>query len=431
MQLCPEAQAISPLPPQQAHLAPATSQVTRQLERPWPWVLIFGFGTQLVLIICVTCLGLSALSTTDTRLHSLTQRHMNSLQLLKEMRLALGQHVTSLASLVGQQEAFQREGVAQQLQQYAARFVQARRELLALPLTTRELELLEQQWHINQQLIPLQQELIALGLAGHRQAAQEQFIQQVIPLQNASLERLFQLEGLSQSLARDAMQEATQVHARTRNAMLWLSLLALVVGLLIAVTVGRRIHQAYVERERLATHDPLTGLPNRTLLLDRLDQAILRSRRQRTLVGLLFIDLDGFKQVNDRLGHAVGDELLRHMATRLSKLIRAGDIVARLGGDEFIIGILDAGSRVRIGQVSDKLLTAIAEPIRIAEHSIALSGSVGICIFPDDGHDAHTLLNCADFAMYAAKDAGKNQIRHYSPELCTQRPPLPYPTSGL
>lgn len=393
-------------------------------------MLLFGFGTQLILIICVTCLGLSALSTTDARLHKLTQQHMHGLGLLKEMRLALDRHVSSLASLVGQQEAFQREAVTQQLQQHVARFDQARRELLALPLSVRELELLERQWHSSQQLIPLQQELIALGLAGQRQAAQQLFIQQVIPIQNASLERLLELEDLSQSLTRDAVQQATQAHARTRNAMLWLSLLALVLGLLIAVTVGRRIHQAYVERERLATHDPLTGLPNRVLLLDRLDQAILRSRRQRTLVGLLFIDLDGFKQVNDRLGHAVGDELLRHMATRLTRLIRAGDIVARLGGDEFIIGILDAGSRARIGQVSDKLLSAIAEPIRIAEHSIALSGSVGICIFPDDGHDAHTLLNCADFAMYAAKDAGKNQIRHYTPELTAQRTTLPCPASG-
>jgi len=176
------------------------------------------------------------------------------------------------------------------------------------------------------------------------------------------------------------------------------------------------------ERARFhANHDALTGLPNRTLLLDRLDQAILRSRRQRTHVGLLFIDLDGFKQVNDSLGHAVGDELLRQMATRLSRVVRAGDIVARLGGDEFIVGILDAGTRAQIVHVSDKLLAAIGEPVYIADRWITLSGSVGVCIYPDDGHDAKTLLHCADFAMYAAKEAGKNQVRHYTPELHVQR----------
>jgi diguanylate cyclase (GGDEF)-like protein len=134
-------------------------------------------------------------------------------------------------------------------------------------------------------------------------------------------------------------------------------------------------------------------------------------------VGLLFIDLDGFKEVNDTLGHAAGDELLKQIAQRLRKVIRGVDIIARLGGDEFIVGILDAGNAEQVTLVADKLLKAISQPALIAGREVSISGSVGVCAYPDQGPNAQALLKCADAAMYAAKEAGKNQVRHYSPEL--------------
>lgn len=416
-------QDISPPPRLQAdssglheHRAPP-----RWRAGSWPLVLIAGFCAQLCLIIFVTSLGLSELNATDARLRTLADQHMTSLKLIKTMQVAVRERTVSLARMITLHDLFEQDAELQHFHQLAEQFINARRQLLQLPLSPHEQALLDRQWLLTLRALPLHNEVIDLSLAGRTHEAQRVLTRQAIPAQDVVMRALSQLDDLTRNMATQAMREASQAHVEARRWMLTLSALALALGLLIAVAVVRQIHRVNLERERLASHDPLTGLPNRTLLLDRLDQAILRSRRQRTHVGLLFIDLDGFKQVNDSLGHAVGDELLRQMATRLSRVVRAGDIVARLGGDEFIVGILDAGTRAQIVHVSDKLLAAIGEPVYIADRWITLSGSVGVCIYPDDGHDAKTLLHCADFAMYAAKEAGKNQVRHYTPELHVQR----------
>lgn len=415
--------AVSPPPRPQAHPSGLHEHLAR-LRRPacsWPLVLVAGFTAQLCLIIFVTSLALRELNATDARLHTLVEQHMTSLQLTKTMQVAVRERTVSLARMVALHDLFEQDAEQQRFSRFAEQFMNARRQILELPLSPSERALLDTQWQLTLRAIPLQNEVIDLSLAGHVHEARRVLAQQVIPAQDAVMRALSQLDDQIRGLANQALLDASRAHLEARRWMLALSALALGLGLLIAVAVVRKIHRVGREQERLATHDPLTGLPNRTLLLDRLDQAILRSRRMRTHVGLLFIDLDGFKQVNDSLGHAAGDELLRQMASRLTHVVRAGDIVARLGGDEFIVGILDAATRAQIGHVSDKLLAAIREPVHLAGRWITLSGSVGVCIYPDDGHDAKTLLRCADFAMYAAKDAGKNQVRHYTPELRMHR----------
>lgn len=389
--------------------------------RSWPVVLIAGFSAQLGLIVFVSFLGPRELSATDERLQILSNQHLVRLQLIRTMQEMARERTVSLARMAGMQELFEIDEEEQRFHGLAVQFMRARRQLLELPMSPEERSLLAQQWQLTLEALPLQSAVIDLSRAHRLKEARQILTQQVIPAQNAVMRTLARLSDKTRALAIQALGETSRAHAQARRWISGLSALALALGLIIAVGVARRIHRINLERERMATHDPLTGLPNRILLLDRLDQAILRSRRLGTHVGLLFIDLDGFKQVNDSLGHAVGDELLRQMAARLTHVVRAGDIVARLGGDEFIVGILDAGTRDQIGHVSDKLLAAIGEPVQIADRSITLSGSVGVCIYPDDGQDAKTLLRCADFAMYAAKEAGKNQVRHYSPELRLQR----------
>jgi diguanylate cyclase (GGDEF)-like protein/PAS domain S-box-containing protein len=170
----------------------------------------------------------------------------------------------------------------------------------------------------------------------------------------------------------------------------------------------------------VAHHDSLTGLPNRTLLHDRLQQAVAQAQRGRHRVAVLFLDLDRFKSVNDTLGHAIGDELLKHVADRLRSAVRAVDTVSRLGGDEFVIVLHEMSSPDDVVQVAEKILGALAPPVIIEGHSLRATPSIGISMFPDDGDEVITLMKSADTAMYQAKAAGRNNFQFFARKMNEQ-----------
>lgn len=167
----------------------------------------------------------------------------------------------------------------------------------------------------------------------------------------------------------------------------------------------------------LALHDALTDLPNRTLLQDRLRQATNDARRERTMVALLFLDLDRFKIVNDSLGHTVGDRLLETVAERLRHHVRGSDTVCRLGGDEFVVVLTAVHDASDAARVADKLLRGLAEPVRIDGHTLNVSTSIGISLYPMDGGDPDTLLRNADTALYQAKRDGRNNYQFFTVEM--------------
>jgi diguanylate cyclase (GGDEF)-like protein/PAS domain S-box-containing protein len=164
-----------------------------------------------------------------------------------------------------------------------------------------------------------------------------------------------------------------------------------------------------------AQHDTLTQLPNRALLNERLDQAITRASRREEGIALLFIDLDGFKQVNDTLGHAVGDELLRGITERLGRAIRSGDTLARIGGDEFALLLPDLKTISDAARIAEGMLNLFQTPFKLEDHEVYVTASIGIANFPDDGTDAATLLQHSDTAMYRAKRSGKNTFSSFDP----------------
>src|SRR6266496_1639567 len=166
-----------------------------------------------------------------------------------------------------------------------------------------------------------------------------------------------------------------------------------------------------------ALYDELTGLPNRRLLADRLSQTLASATRARHIAALLYVDLDGFKLVNDSLGHAVGDLLLGQVAARLSSRVRASDTLARLGGDELVVVLAQLRSQEEAAMVAEKLLEAITLPFVIEEQKITISASIGISIFPETAGDSDGLLQQADSAMYAAKRNGKNGVMYFTPEI--------------
>lgn len=169
----------------------------------------------------------------------------------------------------------------------------------------------------------------------------------------------------------------------------------------------QRRDTAESQLRNMAIHDALTGLLNRGAFVSHLTNALARARRAQTQLGVLFLDLDGFKGVNDSMGHAVGDQLLRQAAERLRGSLRNADTAARLGGDEFIVLTdPDMGSGAEI--LAGRLVAAFQQPFLIGGQSISVSVSVGVSRFPDHGDDADTLLQQADAAMYRAKTQGRN-----------------------
>jgi diguanylate cyclase (GGDEF)-like protein/PAS domain S-box-containing protein len=177
------------------------------------------------------------------------------------------------------------------------------------------------------------------------------------------------------------------------------------------------LRAAALRMSYLAQHDSLTDLPNRVLLTDRLTQSICLAERSGHKVGLLFLDLDGFKHINDCLGHTVGDRLLRTVAQCLRLCVRSSDTVSRLGGDEFVIMLSQISHARDAAYIADKVLQAIREPRHLGEHDLHLTASIGIVSYPDDGANAEMLLRNADFAMYQAKDAGRDNYQFFKPEL--------------
>jgi diguanylate cyclase (GGDEF)-like protein len=165
-----------------------------------------------------------------------------------------------------------------------------------------------------------------------------------------------------------------------------------------------------VAMQRMAHDDPLTGLPNRRLFFSRLEHAIANANRSGKQVGLLYVDLDYFKEINDTYGHAVGDEVLRAVAGLLSSVTRSGDTVARLGGDEFIILFDEIEDSKTLVSIAQKLLSYMQNRMLIQGHDLQVKASLGISLYPRDGEDAETLVQNADKAMYSSKRDGRNQI---------------------
>lgn len=176
-------------------------------------------------------------------------------------------------------------------------------------------------------------------------------------------------------------------------------------------------HQTDGRMRYLAQHDTLTDLPNRLLLQDRINHALAQAHRSRTRVAVFFLDLDGFKHVNDSLGHHTGDQLLRMVSQRLRHCLREGDSIGRLGGDEFVICLPVPTDERDAASVADKILQALRVPFRVNKHELHVSASIGISLFPADGKDADTLIQVADIAMYHAKDKGRSNYQFFTPNL--------------
>ena len=180
--------------------------------------------------------------------------------------------------------------------------------------------------------------------------------------------------------------------------------------------IGDR-REAEERAQHLADHDALTGLPNRRLLEDRLTQALALSQRNRKQTAVMFVDLDRFKAINDSLGHTVGDLVLKEVAQRLVKQLRIGDTICRIGGDEFVVVLPEAKRSTDAANVAAKIIETLSQPVRVADHELIVTPSIGIAVFPDDGRDAEALIRNADAAMYHAKESGRANFQFFTAQM--------------
>ena len=185
-------------------------------------------------------------------------------------------------------------------------------------------------------------------------------------------------------------------------------------------SVGRDITEQVQAEEQLvhiATHDVLTGLPNRRLFNDRLNLELAHAHRNQRGLAVMLLDLDHFKEVNDTLGHSVGDKLLRVVGNRLMSLLRQSDTVARMGGDEFMLLLPEIAQEEDAVRIARKVLEAIRKPYEFDGHKLHVTTSIGIAMYPEDGEDSDTLMKNADIAMYRAKDGGRDNYQGYTPSM--------------
>ena len=216
--------------------------------------------------------------------------------------------------------------------------------------------------------------------------------------------------SLEHSIMYDSIKVLTGV-------FLIVSLVLIIGGNILIRKREKNINNLTLELEVQANHDALTGLPNRQLFTDRLNQAITKAQRNNTKMALFFIDLDHFKEINDSLGHDIGDKVLKVVTKKLLSILRKEDSLARLGGDEFTVIVNDLKNGEDASILAEKILKVLAEPIVIYDNELYVSSSIGISLYPDDGGLVQNLLKFADAAMYRAKSEGRNNFQFYSAEM--------------
>jgi diguanylate cyclase (GGDEF)-like protein/PAS domain S-box-containing protein len=227
-------------------------------------------------------------------------------------------------------------------------------------------------------------------------------------------------DGRATMLVRTYRKDGAVIWVEWHNSVLRDDAGNVISVLSLAQDVSSRI-QAEERLQYMATHDGLTGLPNRLLLTDRIETALSRSKRSGKRVCVMFLDLDRFKDVNDTLGHKIGDELLKELARRVREVLRETDMLVRLSGDEFVVVLEDLGERDAPEGVAQKILDSVRQPYHLSGSKVQVSASIGLCLYPGGADDTEGLLRNADAAMYRAKELGKNTWQVYSSALDEER----------
>ncbi|MCL5060853.1 MAG: EAL domain-containing protein [Candidatus Thermoplasmatota archaeon] len=383
-----------------------------------------GFVVVLALMVTLSAISLRYVAEANQRLKDIAQNNNVKTELATVMYSALRERALSMHALPILADPFDKDEEVQRFNAQGTLYIRARNRLERMPLNPEESRILARILELTREAQPEVQAVVEMSVFSDDQTEIFDRIRSVaMPRQRAIAEQVSALLDLQRQQTAAAVRNAEASYARVRNLMLGLGALALLTGIAIAGFVSRRVTHQARQLSAQAMYDPLTGLPNRSLLHDRIEHEIERSRRTGTSFGVALMDLDRFKEVNDTLGHSVGDELLREVGQRLKQAIRAEDTVARLGGDEYVVLIHDLDPQ-GVPVIADKVLAALDKPFHWQNQSIDLSASLGISLYPSQCTDVSGLLRCADIAMYRAKRTGKGYALYAPDQVNTTRSDL-------
>jgi diguanylate cyclase (GGDEF)-like protein len=392
-------------------------------------------GTAFVALIALICglviNSLLQLQALGTQIHTVVALHNRKIDLITQTQVAAHIRTDSLLRMVLADDPFERDAHFMTFNHAGFLVMSGRNALRQMGFTPAEQSSFDAQTRLVSNIQSIQNRVVDLLNAGRNADARRVLVQQAIPLQEAFNRQLADMRNIYQKANLLAQQQAQQTYQNTFLLTLAFGISAIALALVIAWRTLRnvglksaQISEQMMELERSraalreeATHDPLTGLANRRLFYDRLQQAIRHAQRYGGKVCILYVDLDRFKEINDRHGHHVGDAVLTEVAKRLTSSIRGSDSVARLGGDEFAVLLEGVQGREDCLAVGHTIEQAVNAETGFFGLGVEIAASIGLAIYPDDGADEDALIRAADAAMYRVKSGNASERQGRLPFL--------------
>ncbi|MHB1052672.1 MAG: diguanylate cyclase domain-containing protein [Thiobacillus sp.] len=376
-----------------------------------------AFIALIALISGLAINSLLQLQTLGSQIHTVVEYHNRKIDLITQTQIASHLRTDSLFRMVLTDDPFERDELFLEYNRAGFLVGSGRNALRQMGFTPEEARLFNAQSRLITHIESTQDRVIDLLQAGNEAEAHQVFVKIAIPIQNAFNLQLADMRNVYNQANLIAQQQAQQSYQRAFLLTLIFGIAATALALLVAWRAlkkvrlnSQQISEQFVELERSraalneeATHDPLTGLANRRLFYDRLQQAIRLAQRYGGKVGILYVDLDRFKAINDQHGHHVGDAVLTEVAKRLTSSIRDSDSVARLGGDEFVVLLEGVQGREDLLAATHKIEQELNTGTHFYGLELEIAASIGQALYPDDGEDEDALIRAADAAMYRIK----------------------------
>ncbi len=404
-----------------------------------------GFGFIILLMLIQTVLALWRFNDVKIEFIKVVDVYNVRMQLVQKMRVISRERAPILFSMVSTDDAFEIDDLKTEFGSLGSLFLGYRKQLVATNLSAQEQELLDHHREFARSIVPGQRRVIELVEEEKYSAAQDLLVKEVSPNQIIALSKLDDLIAYESMNSHKAMNKAKKLFGTTRRDLILATLLGVIISIAIGffvsirfslfiktlkknkddleITVAERtkdLVEVNKQLQHLAHYDVLTGLPNRSSFLGYLSQGMKEMDNKNKGLALLFIDLDGFKSINDDYGHDYGDEILRQVATRVDETLRNDDVFARLGGDEFTLiaqNIVASDDNKAVKIVADKVIEALSQPFDVIDAQCHIGSSIGIALYPSQTKDLDELISFADAAMYAVKRSGKNNYKMYDSSM--------------
>jgi diguanylate cyclase (GGDEF)-like protein len=361
-----------------------------------------GVVATVTLMLVLTIAGINYMSQVNVRMKDVVENNNVKIEMAHILQNAIRERAINLYVIALVEDSFLKDGEYQRFNSFGLRYNTAFQTLESLASSPEEKSILQNIHGLTLNAQHDVQEVIELLLRDDARKHYDAIRKRVMPNQKMIKDQVIELVTLQKIQAAEAVKEAELSYQYAWKLMLALGVAASALVILIAAVVSRKVSKQAQDMEYQAFHDELTSLPNRMLFLDRLAQAITRSQREKIPFAIMLLDLNRFKEVNDTLGHNMGDQLLQQVSCRLNDTVRESDTVARLGGDEFVI-LMERIVLEHAPEKAEKIIKLLDRPFMLAGQLVDVSASIGIAYFPVHGNDSVSLLQKADLAMYAAK----------------------------